>query len=175
MPAGTATEVGEDRSTVVDIRADLHPSAAENERPALEGAGDFADQDPVPAGGRDGLDTGGEVGRSRRREAAETIERVELQLQSDLRPPGVILGNEMCRKVEPTRQSDRLDILDTNLSIAWLSSRDRGLLATKPLGKLALRQTRAATSHQDVLRPAHTKTASPLRTKRWTKLRTSSP
>src|SRR5205823_2382831 len=60
MPADTATELGEDRSAVLDIRAHLHLSAAQNERPTLDGAGDLAYQNPVRAGGRDGLDTDGE-------------------------------------------------------------------------------------------------------------------
>jgi hypothetical protein len=84
MAAETATEVGKDRSAVVDIRADLQPSVAENERLPLDGAGDFADHDTVCARCRDGLDTRGEVGGPSGREAAKTIERVELQLQSDL-------------------------------------------------------------------------------------------
>lgn len=80
MPADTATQVGEDRSAIVDIRAHLQPSAAENERPPLDGAGGPANQDTVCVGRRDGLNTGGEVGRSGGREVAETIERVEFQL-----------------------------------------------------------------------------------------------
>lgn len=104
MATHTATEVSEDRSAVIDIRAHLQPSAAENERPALDGAGDLADQDTVCADCRHRLDTGGEVGRSSGREATKTIERVELQLQRDLGPPGVVLDYEAGLEVKAARR-----------------------------------------------------------------------
>lgn len=77
-----------------------HPPPRTSGHP-LEGAGDLADHDTAFAGRRDRLDTDRDVGRSSGLKAAKTIERVELQLQRDLRPPGVVLDNEVGLEVSP--------------------------------------------------------------------------
>jgi hypothetical protein len=168
MPADTATEVSEDRSAVVDVRAHLQPSAAENERPTLEGAGDLAYQDTVCAGRRQRFHTGGKVWGSAGREAPKTIERVELQLQRDLRPPGVVLDNEVGFKVEPTRRGNRLDVLHADLTVAALPARDGRLSQSEAVREIALGEASPAAGHQNMITAAHTETVSAVWTEVWT-------
>jgi hypothetical protein len=101
----------------------------------LNGAGDLADQDAVCAGGRHGLDTGGEVGRSGWREAAKTIERVELELRRDLRPPRAVLDQEMCVEPQPARARDQLDVVKANAAITPFPPCDRGLAEAETFGQ----------------------------------------
>jgi hypothetical protein len=48
-------------------------------------------------------------------------------LQRDLRPPRSVLDDQVRVELQPARTGDRLDVVDSDLTVATLPSRDRGL------------------------------------------------
>jgi hypothetical protein len=62
------------------------------------------------------------------------LERIELELQRDLRPPRSVFDDKMRFQVEPARGGDRPDLLDADLAVAALPTGDRCLAQSESLG-----------------------------------------
>jgi len=130
MATEPPTDVGEQKSILC---TELDDGTAQDKRPSLKRPGHLADDDDWLTRSGELAQAGCEVRRAGWREAPEAIERVEFELERDLRPPRAVLDRKVDFELEATRRGDRLDVLDADLPVAAFPSRDRRLTQPKPI------------------------------------------
>lgn len=141
----------------------------------MECASDLADDDEVLP--RDGqlAERVRKIRRSWWGEPADPVERIELQLQRNLRPPGPVLHDEVRFQMESARSCNGLNILDSYLPVAPLPPGNRRLSQSEALREFALGEAGTPASHQHIITTSHTKMVSAAWTKVWTEVWTPIP
>lgn len=119
------------------------------DRPAMERAGDIADDEPRhPGAGQLGQGRG-DVRSIRRGEPPDPLQRIEFELHGDLRPPTAVLDQEMCVEMQTAHVRDQIDIVDADAAIAPFPACDRGLAKAEEFGQLALGESRARAQREE--------------------------